>query len=708
MANNEIGRVIGVHGFHVRVELDATHKSPVRADLDGVETQIKINAFLTFEIGAGESVLGVVTDLDSREVFEPTDQQLTLELVRPRRIASVQLLGTISSKRDAASFLFDPGVNVLPTLDTPAIPARREILAAVLTDAPKRNRPPDGVQPDAEFDGKLLIGQATAAADRQVFGSFNDLFSRPLAIVGNTGSGKSCSIAHIIQEATRTCINDSATKVRPHFFVLDINGEYAKAFRIKLPTGGKQSNRLYVNGNEFGVPIWLFNAYEVCVWLNAAEQTQQPALINLWALAKGVTTLRTSGYSAIHQTSALLMSMNNLHGDPAGRKKGWGCKECWTAVKQYAQWILTDSATAAHAKTIDKILSSVPNGDSWNLDRSFGADDKAFHDSMLAIGDVVEKKLSESPLAIEQTADKPIHFALAKLGNPAALEVAAEISPGDRTIRQFLQGLQLRIQNRLTDKRWHCFYNFDNADTKIASAADWFTKLGIGGQQESPITVIDMSMISHEALPYVCGVIGRMLLELREHVAADQRFQEPWVVVLEEAHNYIRPARQDEHRGIKVSRETFERIAKEGRKFGLSLIVASQRPSEISQTVLSQCANFISHRLQNPDDIDHFRQIVPSQTRKLIDQITILRSGEAIVLGSGFFVPSRVQVELPDPAPSSQSSTPFLSWKNPAEEFAVRASLANWVGDADEKTELQPATTPKRSTSTPKSASRRT
>src|SRR6185437_11995933 len=141
MATNEIGRVIGVHGFHVRVELDSGHKSPVRADLDGVETQIKINAFVTFEIGAGESILGIVTDLDSREVFEPEDRELTLELVRPRRVAFVQLLGTVSTKAEANLYRFDPGVNVLPTLDTPAIPARREILTAVLTDAPRRNLP---------------------------------------------------------------------------------------------------------------------------------------------------------------------------------------------------------------------------------------------------------------------------------------------------------------------------------------------------------------------------------------------------------------------------------------------------------------------------------------------------------------------------------------------------------------------------------------
>ena len=172
-------------------------------------------------------------------------------------------------------------------------------------------------------------------------------------------------------------------------------------------------------------------------------------------------------------------------------------------------------------------------------------------------------------------------------------------------------------------------------------------------------------------------------MELREHVLADARFHDPWVIVLEEAHNYVRPSRQDEDRGIAVSRETFERIAKEGRKFGLSLIVASQRPSDVSPTVISQCANFVVHRLQNPDDIDHFRKIVPAQSRRLMDQITILRAGESIVAGSGFNTPSRVQIKKPDPEPTSTSATPYVAWQASMPAFGADSAFDTWGIKAD-------------------------
>ena len=125
------------------------------------------------------------------------------------------------------------------------------------------------------------------------------------------------------------------------------------------------------------------------------------------------------------------------------------------------------------------------------------------------------------------------------------------------------------------------------------------------------MTVLDLSMISHEVLPFICAVMGRVLLEAREKLQAKKRHHNPWVLVLEERTTTPVLPVKNEERGQALSRRAFERVAKEGRKFGLSLIVASQRPSEISPTIISQCANFFSHRLQNPDDIDHFKRIIP-------------------------------------------------------------------------------------------------
>ena len=570
---------------------------------------------------------------------------------------------------------FDPGVTILPTLDTPAHPPAPKILQTVLEKAPIRNRP-IGWTSKAPFDAALDVGDATAATDRRVVASYNDLFSRPLAVVGNTGSGKSCTVATLLQSAA--AIHDEVWP-RPRFFILDLNGEYAQAMEVSEPDGGKQPNRIYVNGREATVPMWLMNAHEVCQWLSAAEQTQQPALINLWALAKGarasVAMERRDLEHGVSKIGAILSWIN----DPGMRKKGEACLDAWNATLAYLPWIPDEADLETEVARINDILAPAETHE-WAHDRSFGSDEVSLRNALRRVNEAAEERLDASPTTIEQTADKPVHFPVSTLDNAQHLEAAAELAPGDRGVRQFLQGLQLRIQNRRNDRRWHAFYNYN--ELAVASIGDWLSMLGIGETESAPTVVIDCSMLGHEVLPYVCGIIGRVLLEVREHAEAAARFTEPWVIVLEEAHNYVRPRRQDESKGSTVSRETFERIAKEGRKFGLSLIAASQRPSDVSATVLSQCANFVVHRLQNPEDIDHFRKIVPSQSRRLMDQITILAPGEAVVVGSAFNVPTRAQIRLPDPVPASLTSSPFVAWAPGSDPFDIDQPLHTWSSEA--------------------------
>lgn len=208
-------------------------------------------------------------------------------------------------------------------------------------------------------------------------------------------------------------------------------------------------------------------------------------------------------------------------------------------------------------------------------------------------------------------------------------------------------------------------------------------KLGIGQKSGSRVSVIDLSMLASEVLPFACAVLGRILLETREMLRPDVRSRYPWLLVLEEAHNYARPAGRVEDRGQSLSRRAFERVAKEGRKFGLSLIVASQRPSEISPTIISQCANFFSHRLQNPDDIDHFRRIIPKQAQRLLDQVTVLAAGESIVFGSAVHIPARVQIKMPTKEPWSATAAPFVDWSGEA-NFPLADVVENWGLTQDE------------------------
>ena len=656
-----IGHIVSVHGFRVKVELLPETRSAMRATLDGIQAAIAINAYLTFSLGAGETVIGIITDLEARETFDPgSGDDLNLELMKPRRVASVQLLGTIEHSDDEPAF--SPGISVLPTLDTPAELGSPDILRAVFEIPPRRNKPEGYAEKDFDFD--LKIGSPTGQDHNVVRASYNDLFSRPLAIVGNTGSGKSYSVSSLIQKAMGAL--DGAAE-EPHVFILDINGEYAKAFP-STEAVQRLPDRVYLNGKEFGLPLWFLNAEEICAWLSAAEQTQEPVLKDWWAIAKGGNATVAASVGALQNA---MSALDQLLSELTKIKKKAAGSYCDAVIGHLSNTEI--DTTAFEALFADHRAANDYNTEVMNNQAPIAAEAEKLKDA-------VRGKISDESGQAEagaRTADTPLPISRNTLTDPSLINRAVSKEDTFR-VDAHLTTLKLRLKTRLDDKRWRAFLNYEEADTKIENLSAWFARFGLGANTGPKVSVIDLSMLSNEVLPYTCATIGRILLEARERLPATSRYKHPWVLVLEEAHNYARPARSDEDRGHRQARLTYERIAKEGRKFGLSLVIASQRPSEISQTIISQCANFISHRLQNPDDIDHFRRIIPMQARRLLDQVTVLASGEAIVFGSAFHIPTRVQFDLPDPGPYSQTAAPYHEWLREQNPFPLTEVIEAW------------------------------
>ena len=625
-----IGHVVSVNGFRLKVELATETKSSSRATPDGVQRAVAINSFLTFDVGAGAHAIGILSDLEARETYNPnTNDELSLELTKPRRIASVQLLGTIK-KSNKGDWTFDTGITILPTLDTPAEVASLDILAGIFGRPPLRNKPKGWK--DGDFDFPLEIGHHSGDENTKVKVSFNDLFSRPLAIVGNTGSGKSYTVASLIRGILEHDSMQTNDDVDPHIFILDINGEYANAFLdTEKANYQREPNKLYLNGEEFCLPAWLMNSEEICDWLQASEATQEPVLKDWWAIAKTDPAIKGS-YDplqiAMQKIDHALAFLDDSH-----FSAGANLEHQIILASQYTDEIDWDELISLILWTDGKYKKVI--------------NEKEVRDKLYEIKATLLEKISKRQnegVKFAKSADAPRFVPVSEFRDPNLVDRPSD-HEGNRKIDQYLLTLKLRLRTRLDDRRWQSLFSYE--DLGIKSYKDWMGKLGIGGKTSSRVSVLDLSMLASEVLPFACAILGRIFLETREMLKPDVRSRYPWVLVLEEAHNYARPARTVEDRGQSLSRRSFERIAKEGRKFGLSLIVASQRPSEISPTIISQCANFFSHRLQNPDDIDHFRRIIPKQAQRLLDQVTVLASGEAIVFGSAVHIPARVQSSSP-------------------------------------------------------------
>ncbi|MDP2247121.1 MAG: ATP-binding protein, partial [Nitrosomonadales bacterium] len=155
----------------------------------------------------------------------------------------------------------------------------------------------------------------------------------------------------------------------------------------------------------------------------------------------------------------------------------------------------------------------------------------------------------------------------------------------------------------------------------------------------------------------VSAVISRMILELRKGASPRNRF--PVNLIMEEAHRYISTSKLRE---FVTGNSIFERIAKEGRKYGVFLLISSQRPSELSRTVLSQCSNFIVHRIQNPEDLSHIRQITPHISDVLLKRLPSIPKQHALVFGACVNIPSLIRVIDADPRPKSDDNKISDNW----------------------------------------------
>ena len=198
------------------------------------------------------------------------------------------------------------------------------------------------------------------------------------------------------------------------------------------------------------------------------------------------------------------------------------------------------------------------------------------------------------------------------------------------------------------------------------------------------ITIIDLSGVPFDVLSITVSLISRILFEYgyyykRLRIAENNNENEandvPLLLVYEEAHKY---APNNDAAKYRASRESIERIAKEGRKYGITLLLASQRPSEISETIFSQCSNFLALRLTNPSDQNYVKRLLPDTMGNLVDRMPSLRAGESLLIGDAVVLPSVVQIDMCDPTPASSDIPYWQLWQEPWHDLDFEAIKRMW------------------------------
>jgi len=227
-----------------------------------------------------------------------------------------------------------------------------------------------------------------------------------------------------------------------------------------------------------------------------------------------------------------------------------------------------------------------------------------------------------------------------------------------------------RLKSKQSDKRLNFIFNSENE----LLAYDWFVSLVnklLDFGNGKGLKIIDFSEVPSDILPLITGLIGRLIFSVQQWMEEDKRH--PIALFCDEAHLYI-PANLKggmEEKGL----QSFERIAKEGRKYGISLVVISQRPSDVNKTILSQCGNFIAMRLTNPDDQNVIKRLFPDNLGDFSELLPILDIGESLIVGDASLLPSRVKIDKPTIQPSSATIDFWDEWNMEKSERGIEQAV---------------------------------
>lgn len=561
-----------------------------------------------------------------------------LDMPYPLRKMSLNPLGSLiydgKDENKNEQYVFQRGVEAYPTVGDPVTLPTNEQLRSIVESGKNR---------------RIKIGTSPLAANAEVKIDPDRLFGRHLAVLGNTGSGKSCTVAGLIRWSMNEAKKAGGIEdPNARFVVLDPNGEYANTFK-DLSKVRVFSVEPSDDAKQLHVPLWLWNSAEWSAFTQASARTQRPTLVHaLRSVRDGNLDSAISPSHEMRRYLRTLVSTIQLEkhaGSPWGKfpqaknffeklrkwREGLGHNDSFHSTE-------SDALTEVQDKLDALIAARSGQYPTWEFTRPEVED---LLTKMRAAHSAFGGGESET-LPID--ADVPREFTGDQLLR--SLEANAELM----NVSEYVETMLMRIRTILSDARMKTVSG-DGAETTLD---EWLRNhIGDNKASNGSITVIDLSLVPAEVVHIVTAVIARMTLEaLQRYRKLNQGRTLPTVLVMEEAHTFIKRYQDDaeNQNSAAICCKVFEKIAREGRKFGLGLVLSSQRPSELSPTVLSQCNSYLLHRISNDRDQELVHRLVPDNLRGLLRDLPSLPSRNAILLGWASELPVLVQMnDLPEP-----------------------------------------------------------
>ena len=550
-------------------------------------------------------------------VFEDSNKKILGEVVDvSESIIKVHFLGEILNS------LFIPGVLRKPTMEASIRIINNEELELIT-----------GVKSSNTF----RLGYSPLYDNKEIYIDINELCSNHLAIFGNTGSGKSYGVASLIQSLF---YNQDFNPYRANYMIFDAYGEYHTAFskineinpnyQFKFYTTNRNQN----DGELISIPLWLLNIDDYALLLEADTYAQLTIIERMLKLVRiFATDDNTSNEYKNHLIASAIMDIMYTNQTCASKRNDIFSIISSCSTDQFS--LNTPVQGLGYVRQFKDCFEINTSG--------------TFVESNL-ITEYVTSFIKPELEKLEPTSDH--YFNLNDLERALQFTLISEgLLRNDHMYNEAIT-LKVRLHSLVISEN-AVFFNFPKYITRNEYIASLVTK----NNRKAQIINFNLEDIDDRLAKTIVKIYSKMLFDFTKSLSV--RASIPFHLVIEECHRYIQNDGDLKLLGYNI----FERIAKEGRKFGLILNLISQRPVEISETVISQCIDFLIFKMTHPRDLDYIEKMLPNVSHEIIEKQKNLQPGNCVAFGKAFKIPMIVKMPLPNPEPYSSNANIVATWK---------------------------------------------
>lgn len=565
-------------------------------------------------------------------VFEDTQKHIVGEIVN---VSQTEMTAVVVGELTPTSFI--PGASKRPSFKSNIRLVNLNELGFIL-----------GSQETTA--GQTNFGTSNVYDGYKINVDINDFFSNHFSVLGNSGSGKSCTVASILQKL----MIGSTVPSHANFFFFDAFGEYNNAFaglhKINPAFNYKYytTNTRSTDGDILRIPVWLLDVDDLALLLDANTPSQLPIIEKTLDL---VPILSGSSENVIKRKNDIIARAVQdilLSGDES------------TKIRDQVTAVLTKFNTP------DLNLNSqiVQPGYVRTLKQCLFIDKTGKMQEMELVVEFIRGYILDIEEEVRVEDLNPF-YTLADLEMAMEFALINEGILKSSKVFDYANILSVRLHT-LVNSEYKEFFSYPNYITMD----EYVNSLLIANDgSKCQIVNFNINYVDDRIAKVITKIVSRMLFNVASNTIP--RGSRAFHIIIEEAHRYVIKDNDVDLLGYNI----FERITKEGRKYGIFLGLITQRPSELSDTCISQCTNFVILRTLHPKDLDYIKNMVPNISMEIVQQLKNLKPGNCIAFGNAFKVPVSMYIDLPNPRPMSNNVDIVGVWFNTAEPTMINSNL---------------------------------